>query len=142
MPFLNNKMSKLVKLEQMQFTVLLYWTIIYLSLTHLSQRNIPISIRRTSLFQILGAFGGIIHSYSNFNRTICEQTVVTLTRSYILQLLICVCLVCLCPTKKDARLSRLICNFVVVNHEHDEDRISHVKVNVWTKAFTENGSQL
>ena len=86
--------------------------------------------------------GGIIYSYSNFNRTICEQTVVTLTGSYILQLLTCVCAVCLCPTKKDARLSRLICNFVVENHEHDEDRFSHDKVNVWTKAFTKNGSQL
>ena len=46
------------------------------SLTHLSRMNFPISISRTSLFQILGVLGGIFHFYSNLNRTFCKQTVV------------------------------------------------------------------
>ena len=40
--------------------------------------NFPISIDRTSLFQILGVLGagmgGIIQFYSNSNRTFCDQT--------------------------------------------------------------------
>ena len=36
--------------------------------THLSRKNFPIPIRRTSLFQILGVFGGIFHLYSILDR--------------------------------------------------------------------------
>ena len=61
-------------------------------LTLLSRINFPISIVRTSLFQIL-VLGGILIFYSNSNRTICKQTVVNVVRA-----------VCLCPTKKDAVL--------------------------------------
>ena len=42
--------------------------------------------------------------FKHFNRTFCKQTVGTLIRSSILRCLIWVCTVCLCPTKKDARL--------------------------------------
>ena len=45
------------------------------TLTHLSQMNFPISIVRTSLFQILGVLCGIFHFFLNSNRTFCEQTV-------------------------------------------------------------------
>ena len=48
--------------------------------------NFPISIGRTSLFQILGVLGGTFHFYSNFNRTFCEQTVETLIRRRVLGL--------------------------------------------------------
>ena len=37
-------------------------------LTHLSQMNFPIPINSTSLFQILGVFGGIFHLYLIFVR--------------------------------------------------------------------------
>ena len=47
------------------------------ALTHLSRMDFPISIGRTSLFQILGVLGGIFHLYSNSNRTFCKQTVET-----------------------------------------------------------------
>ena len=42
-------------------------------LTQLSRTYFPISIGRTSLFQILGVLGGIFNFYSNSNRTFCEQ---------------------------------------------------------------------
>ena len=57
-------------------------------LTHLSRMNFPISIGRTSLFQILEVLGGIFHSYSSSNRTFCEQTVETLIRRRVLRRLI------------------------------------------------------
>ena len=60
--------------------------------------DFPISIDRTSLFQILGVLGGIFHFYSNSNRKLCEQTVDTLVRCRFFQHLIWVCTVCLCPT--------------------------------------------
>ena len=69
-------------------------------LTHLSPMNFPISISRTSLFQILGMLDGIFHLYSNSNGTCCEPTVETLIRSCILRLLFWVRAVCLCPTIK------------------------------------------
>ena len=59
--------------------------------THLSRINSPISIGRTSLFQILGVLGGIFHFYSISNKIFCEQTVGTL---------IWVCAVSLCPTRR------------------------------------------
>ena len=42
-------------------------------LTHLSRMNFPIPIRRTSLFQILGVFGGIFHFYSIFDRYVLSN---------------------------------------------------------------------
>ena len=39
--------------------------------------NFPISIGRTSLFQILGMLGGIFFSFKFKSRTFCEQTVET-----------------------------------------------------------------
>ena len=59
--------------------------------------NVPISVGRTSLFQILGVLGGIFPFYSNSNRTFCEQTEETLIRRRVL---IWVCAVCLYPTKR------------------------------------------
>ena len=38
----------------------------------------PISLHRTSLFQMLGMLGGIFHIYSNVHRILCKQTVNTL----------------------------------------------------------------
>ena len=62
--------------------------------------NCPISISRTSQFQILGVLSGIVHFYSNSNRRFSEQTVETLIRRRVLRCLIWVCAVCLCPTKR------------------------------------------
>ena len=39
------------------------------------------------------------HFYSNLGRTICKQTVETLIRRRVLWRLVCVCTVCLRPTK-------------------------------------------
>ena len=44
--------------------------------------------------------GGILHFYSNFNRTFCKETVEILIRRRILQHLIWVCTACLCPTNR------------------------------------------
>ena len=49
--------------------------------------NFPISIGRTSLFQILGVLGSIFHFYSNSNRTFCEKTMETLIRRRVLHCL-------------------------------------------------------
>ena len=80
--------------------------------------NFPISIGRTSLFQILGVVGGIFHFYSNFNRTFCKQIVVTLIRCRVLRRLIWVCTVCQCPTKRMLGLYGLTNNA-------DPDRMLH-----------------
>ena len=45
--------------------------------------NLPISVSRTSLFQILGVLVGIFHFDSNSNRTICKHTVETLIRCHV-----------------------------------------------------------
>ena len=82
-------------------------------LTHLSRMNFPISISRTSLFQILEVLGGIFQSYTNSNRTFCEQTVETLIRRRVLWRLIWVCAVCLCPAK-NARLLARIFEYLIV----------------------------
>ena len=55
-------------------------------------------------FPILGLLGGILYFYSNFDRTLCKQTVEILIRRRILGRLIWVCSVCLCPQNLDARL--------------------------------------
>ena len=42
-------------------------------LTQLSRMNFPIPIRRTSLFQILGVFGGIFNFSSIFDRYVLSN---------------------------------------------------------------------
>ena len=68
-------------------------------LTHLSQTIFP-----TSPFPILRVMGVTFHILSNSNRTFYEQTVENLINHRVLRRLIWVCTVCLCPTKKEARL--------------------------------------
>ena len=80
--------------------------------------NFPISIERTSLFQILGVLGGIFHFYSNSNIRFCEQTVETLIRRRIMRCLIWVCAVCLCPTKRTLGLYGLRGNFTKELYEN------------------------
>ena len=75
---------------------------------HLNGMNFPISIGRTSLFQFLGGGGGIFHFYSNSNRAFCEQTMETLIRRHHLWRLICICAVCICPTKRFIWVKRLV----------------------------------
>ena len=60
----------------------------------------PILIKWTNPLAILGVLGGIFHFYSNFNGTFGKQTVETLIRRCILQRLIWVCTVCLCPINR------------------------------------------
>ena len=67
-------------------------------LTHLSRMYFPIPIDRTSLFQILGVFGGIFYFYSIFDRFF-NQTAETLIRHHILPCLIWVSTLCLRPTE-------------------------------------------
>ena len=50
----------------------------------------------------------VVGFYSNFNRTFCRQIVETLIRRCILQRLIWVCNVSLCPTKRKLGLYGLI----------------------------------
>ena len=54
-----------------------------LALNTLSRMEFPISISRTSLFQILSVLGGIFHFYSIFVRNFCKQTVETLISSAV-----------------------------------------------------------
>ena len=70
--------------------------------------NLPISVSRTSLFQILGVLGGIFHFDSNSNRTICKHTVETLIGRHVLWRLIWVSTVYPCPIKRKLDLYGLI----------------------------------
>ena len=70
--------------------------------------NFPITIGRTSLFQILGVLGDIFHFYSNFKRNFCKQTVENLIRRCVLRRLVWFCTVCQCPTKRTLGLYGLI----------------------------------
>ena len=67
----------------------------------------PIVINWTSPFPSKGLLGGIVHFYSNFNRTFFKQTAQTLIRRRILRSLMWVCAVCLCPTKRAQGLNEL-----------------------------------
>ena len=58
-------------------------------LTHLSRLDFPTFISRTSPFPILGMLGGMVHFYSNLNKTLFKQTMHAMWR------LICFCEVCL-----------------------------------------------
>ena len=49
---------------------------------------------------VLRVIGGIIHFYSNRNRTFCKRIVETLIRRRVLRRLVWVCTICLCPTKR------------------------------------------
>ena len=63
-------------------------------------------ISRMSLFPMLGVLGGIFSSFlPNFDRTFHMQTVNALFRRRLLWRLICFCSVCLCPTKRETRLT-------------------------------------
>ena len=65
----------------------------------------PISIGRTSLFQILGVVCGIfICIQILIEHYVSKQLRSLQIRRHVLRCLICVCAVYLCPTKKDARL--------------------------------------
>ena len=70
-------------------------------LTYLSRMDFPTLIRRTSPFLFVGWY---FYFYSNFKRNFCKQTVENLIRRHALWPLIWFCTVCLCLTKKDARL--------------------------------------
>ena len=73
-------------------------------LTHLCRMEFHTLINLNSSFMFLGMLGGVILCQSNFNRKFCKQTVENLIRRHVLWRLIWICTVCLCPTKKDARL--------------------------------------
>ena len=75
-------------------------------IAHLSRMNFPISISRTSLFQILEVLGGILHFYSNFKRNFCKETVENLIRCWVLQGLIRFFTV-RCSTKRMIGFNRL-----------------------------------
>ena len=67
--------------------------------------NFPISIDRSSQFQILGVFSGIFHFYSNAHTIFCKQTVETLIRRRFLSSAADLGLHCLHMShKKDTRL--------------------------------------
>ena len=57
-------------------------------------------IKWTGPFPFYVLLYAIFHFYSNFNRKFCKQTMETLISCCILQRLIWVYTVCLCPTKK------------------------------------------
>ena len=70
-----------------------------ISLTLLSRMKLPTFIKWTSTFSSPGLLGVVFHSYSNFNRTSCKQTVENLIRHCSLWRLILACNICPCPTK-------------------------------------------
>ena len=85
--------------------------------------NFLTALDKMSLFQILGVLGGIYPFYSNSNRTFCEQTVETLIRCPVLQRLIWVCSICLCPTIKmlglyGLKMVSVKCNFLISQPKH------------------------
>ena len=51
-------------------------------------------------FSVLRDAGWYFAFYTNFNRIFCKHTVETLIRHRILRHLLCVCAVCLRPTKR------------------------------------------
>ena len=67
----------------------------------------PTLIYWISQFPFLGLLGGIFLFYSNFNRTLCKQTVGTLVRRRILRRLVWVYTVCLCPKERTLGLNGL-----------------------------------
>ena len=77
------------------------------SFTHLNRMEFPTVINWTSPFPFKGAMNGNFHFYSNFNRTICEQTVETLIRRRVVRRLIWICTVCQCHTKRTLGLNGL-----------------------------------
>ena len=70
------------------------YLILYL-LTHLSRMKFP-----SLIYLFFWVVWWYLHFYSNFIRTFCKQTLVTLIRRCILRRLIWVCTFCLCPTKR------------------------------------------
>ena len=65
------------------------------------KRNvISCSCQLDSFISVLRIVGLYFFLNSNFNRILCKQTVETLIRLRVLQRLIWVCTVCLCPTKR------------------------------------------
>ena len=68
------------------------------SIYYLAEWNFPLISIGPVHFHLKGC--RVVYFYSNFNRTFCKQTVETLIRCRILQHLIWVFTVCLCPTKR------------------------------------------
>ena len=63
----------LLRVQSYKTTKYETWRRVFTILTHLNPMNFPIPIRRTSLFQILGVFGGIFHLYSIFDRYVLSN---------------------------------------------------------------------
>ena len=87
-----------------------------ISLTLLSRMKLPTFIKWTSPFSSSGLLGVVFHSYSNFNRTSCKQTVENLIRHCSLWRLILACIICLCPIKRTLVLCELNTFAVYVTH--------------------------
>ena len=75
---------------------------------HLSRMEFPPIINWASLFPFQGLLSGILHFYSNSNRTFCKQTAETLIRRRVLWRLIWVCTDCICPTNRTLGLYGLV----------------------------------
>ena len=58
---------------------------VVISLTLLSRMKLPTFIKWTSPFSSSGLLGVVFHSYSNFNRTSCKQTLKSLITDQTLQ---------------------------------------------------------
>ena len=84
-----------------------------ISLTLLSQMKHPTCIKWTSPFSSLGLLGVVFHSYSNFKRTSCEQTVENLIRICSLWRLILACTIYLSKTCKKNAILICVNTFVV-----------------------------
>ena len=111
-------------------------TLLSVTLTHLSRMGFLITINWRSPFPSLGVFGGIYRFYSNFNWTICKQTVETLIRRHVLRTwrLIWVCTVCLCPIKRTLSLYGLIVHVSIKGeraHKSRQTQFLSVKLHVF-----------
>ena len=78
--------------------------------------KLPTFIKWTSPFSTSWLLDVVFHSYSNFNRAICKQTVESLIRYCSLSRWILVCTICLCPTKRTLGLYGLNTLVVYVTH--------------------------
>ena len=86
-------------------------------LTHISLVDYSSLIYWMNPFPILGVAGEPFHFYSISNRNSCKRTLKTLIRRRVLQRLIWVCTVCLCPKKGTLGLNGLIHqSFVTTAH--------------------------
>ena len=102
-----------------------------ISLTLLSRMKLPTFVKWNSPFSS-GFLDVGCHSYSNFNRVSCKQTVENLIRHGSLLRLILACTTCLCPTKNASLI--WVKYFCCICYSHQLYCLFIEKDNDWIKS--------